>query len=65
MVSGGMKLSKFKQMSLKELRKYVLEHREDEQAWREYADRPRPNATIVSAQTPLHEQEQIFKKLRS
>ena len=59
-----MKLSKFKQMSLKELRKYVLENRDDEQAWKEYADRPRPHAMIVSPQTPLHEQEQILKKLR-
>ena len=52
MANGGMKLSKFKQMSMKELRKYVLENRDDEQAWREFADRPRPNATIEGVQTP-------------
>ena len=52
-------------MSMKELRKYVLNNRDDEQAWREFADRPRPNATIVSAQTPLHEIENIFKQDRS
>ena len=42
-------------MSIKELRKYVLENREDEQACREYADCLRPNATIVLADTLLHE----------
>ena len=64
MVNGATKMSKFKQMSMKELRKYVLNNRDDEQAWREFADRPRPNATIVSAQTPLHEIENIFKQDR-
>lgn len=50
----------FKQMSLKELRKYVLSHREDREAWDEYASRPRPNYILVAADTPLPEQEQIL-----
>lgn len=62
MVNGGMKLSNFKAMSLNELRKYVLEHREDEEAWKEFASRPRPNAITVPAQTPLEEQERILRK---
>ncbi len=46
------------------LRKYVLEHREDEEAWKEFASRPRPNAIIVPAQTPLEEQERILRESR-
>ena len=61
MANGGMKLLNFKQMPLHELRKYVLENREDEEAWKEFASRPRPNAIIVPAQTPLEEQERILK----
>ena len=62
MVRGGMKLLNFKTMSLNELRKYVLDNREDQEAWKEFASRPRPNATIVPAQTPLEEQERILKQ---
>ncbi len=62
MVNGGTKLLNFKAMSLNELRKYVLEHREDEEAWKEFASRPRPNAIIVPAQTPLEEQERILRE---
>jgi hypothetical protein len=46
-----------------ELRKYVLAHRDDKQAWDEFAARPRPNAVIVSADTPIEEQESIIKEL--
>lgn len=62
MVNGGMKLLNFKAMSLNELRKYVLEHRENEEAWKEFTSRPRPNAIIVPAQTPLEEQEHILRE---
>lgn len=62
MVNGGMKLLNFKKMPLHKLRKYVLENREDEEAWKEFANRPRPNAIIVPAQTPLEEQERILKQ---
>ncbi len=49
-----------KEMTLKELRHYVLRNRHDQEAWREYADRPRPNAVTFP---PLWEmnQEQLEK----
>ena len=53
----------FQNMPLKELRQYVLAHREDRAAWDEFAARPRPNAIIVPADTPLAEQERILKEL--
>ncbi len=66
MVDGGlvtMTKPDYKQMSLQELRKYVLSYREDEEAWNEYASRPRPNSVLVNSDTPLSEQEQIFNNL--
>jgi hypothetical protein len=65
MENGGMKLSKpnFQTMTLNELRKYVLAHRDDTEAWAEFAARPRPNAVMVSADTPVEEQERIIKEL--
>ena len=48
-------------MSLKELRKYVLANRQDQEAWNEFVSRPRPNAITVSADTPLEEQERILR----
>ena len=60
-----MKLSKpnFQAMNLNELRQYVLAHRDDKEAWDEFAARPRPNAVIVTADTPVEEQERIIKEL--
>ena len=58
-----MNQTNFKQMSLTELRKYVLSHREDMEAWDEYANRPRPNSILVTADTPITEQEKIVTKL--
>lgn len=52
----------FKQMNRKELKKYILTHREDEEAWNEFISRPRPNSIIVPADTPPEEQEQILPK---
>jgi hypothetical protein len=66
MVTGDlltMNKPNFKNMSLKELRKYILSHREDKEAWNEYASRPRPNSILVTADTPLSEQKQILEKL--
>jgi hypothetical protein len=65
MGNGGTKLSKpnFQAMNLNELRQYVLAHREDREAWDEFASRPRPNAIIVPANTPLEEQERIIKDI--
>ena len=54
-------MTNFREMSLKELRKYVLANRQDQQAWNEFVSRPRPNAIIVPADTPLEEQERILR----
>ena len=62
MVNGGMKLLNYKEMSLDELRKYVINNREDEEAWNEFASRPRPNAIIIPADTCVTEQERILKE---
>jgi hypothetical protein len=64
MGNGGIKLSKpnFQAMTLNELRQYVLAHRDDREAWNEFAARPRPHAVMVSADTPIEEQERIFKE---
>ena len=63
--NGGMKLSKpnFQAMTLNELRRYVLANRDDKEAWDEFAARPRPDAVMVSADTPVEEQERIIKEL--
>ena len=53
----------FRAMTLKELRQYVLAHRDDQEAWDEFAARPRPNAVIVPADTPLEVQERLIKDL--
>jgi hypothetical protein len=60
-----MKLSKpnFQAMTLNELRRYVLVNRDDREAWDEFAARPRPNAIMVPADTPVEEQERIIKEL--
>jgi hypothetical protein len=50
-------------MTLNELRRYVFAHRDDKEAWDEFAARPRPNAVMVSADTPIEEQEHIIKEL--
>jgi len=64
MENGGTKLSKpdFQAMTLNELRRYVSAHRDDREAWDEFAARPRPNAVMVSADTPVEEQERIIKE---
>jgi hypothetical protein len=65
MGNGGVKLSKpnFQAMNLNELRRYVLAHRDDRATWDEFAARPRPNPIMVSADTPIEEQERIIKDL--
>ena len=50
-------------MNLNELRRHVLAHRDDREAWDEFAARPRPNAIMVPADTPIEEQERIIKEL--
>ncbi|MBE9169243.1 hypothetical protein IQ238_17510 [Pleurocapsales cyanobacterium LEGE 06147] len=65
MVNGGTTLPKpnFQTMTLTELRQYVLAHRDDQEAWVEFTNKTRPDAVIVSADTPLEEQERIIKEL--
>ena len=53
----------FQVMNLNELRRYVLAHRDNREAWDEFAARPRPNAIMVPADTPIEEQERIIKEL--
>ncbi len=53
----------FQAMNLNELRRYFLAYRDDKEAWNEFAARPRPNAIIVPADTPIEEQERIIKEL--
>ncbi len=53
----------FQAMNLTELRRYVLAHRDNREAWDEFAARPRPNAVMVPADTPIEEQERIIKEL--
>jgi len=50
-------------MTLNELRRHILAHRDDKEAWDEFAARPRPNAIMVPADTPVEEQERIIKEL--
>lgn len=56
-------MTNFKAMSLKELRRYVLDNREDQEAWDEFVSRPRPNAVTIPTDIPLEEQERILKEL--
>ncbi len=46
----------FKQMTLAELRKYVLAHRDDQEAWTELLERPRPLAHYFPSDMPMEEQ---------
>lgn len=50
-------------MSLQELRRYILAHRDDEQAWEKLASRERPNAIYCETNTPLAEQEAMLQKI--
>lgn len=66
MVTGDLRAMNkpdFKKMSFTELRKYVLAHREDREAWDEYANRPRPNSILVTADISVTEQERIIGNL--
>ncbi|HHP7231553.1 MAG TPA: hypothetical protein ACFCUY_11930 [Xenococcaceae cyanobacterium] len=52
----------FKEMSLVELRQYILANRRDKEAWREFRDRPRPNGITISADTPPEAMERILRE---
>ena len=53
----------FTQMSLSQLRAYVLANRNDEEAWQEFASRPRPNAIYFDADLPLFEEKKKLQEL--
>ena len=53
----------FSEMSLPELRRYVLLHRSDREAWNEFASRPRPEAVYFDANLSLSEQETKLREL--
>ena len=52
----------YKEMSLKELRQYVLANRQDKEAWTEFRSRPRPNAVTLPANTTPEEINQILRE---
>lgn len=53
----------FREMSLQELRAYVLANRNDAEAWKEFARRPRPNAIHFDTDIPLSEQKEKLQEL--
>ncbi len=53
----------FQKMSLKELRNYVLNHRDDDEAWQEFTSRERPNAIHFDTDMPLSQQKIKLKQL--
>jgi hypothetical protein len=50
-------------MSLQELRRYVLAHRDDREAWQEFTERERPNAIYFDTDMPLGEQQTKLQEL--
>ena len=63
-VNGGSLMTKlnFKEMNLKELRKYILAHRDDDEAWSEYAARPR-NSTLFPPSQSFDQYKEVIEKL--
>ncbi len=56
--------SNFNEMSFKELRAYIVEHREDDEAIHElFVNRVNPNATQYSTSDPKEIEEIIRRKL--
>ncbi len=53
----------FQEMSLHELKKYVLSHRDDQEAWQEFAHRERPNAVYFDTNIPLSAQKERLQEL--
>ena len=49
-------------MSMRELKRYVLENRQDKEAWEEFASRPRPNAITLPADTTQEEFVRILSE---
>lgn len=53
----------FQHMSLQELRSYILEHRDNQEAWQEFTTRERPKAIYFDTDMPLSEQERKLQEL--
>ena len=51
----------FKEMSLVEVRQYVLANRQDKEAWKEFKSRPRENAIVFSADTSVQEIKNVLQ----
>ena len=53
----------FKAISLQELKKYILSHREDQEAWQEITHRERSNAVYFDTEVTLAKQKQRLQNL--
>lgn len=53
----------FKAMSLHELKAYVLSHRDDQEAWKEFTERERPHAIYFDTDIPLSTQQERLQEL--
>ena len=53
----------FKELSLNELRHYIVAHKKDREAWDEYVSRPRPNAVGLPYTENFQEVEDSLRKL--
>jgi hypothetical protein len=53
-------MTSFNEMSMKELRRYVLKNRHDQEAWEEFTSRPRPKAITIPADASSEEMERIL-----
>jgi hypothetical protein len=53
----------YRQMSLQQLRRYVLAHRDDDEAWQEFTHRERPNAIYFDTDLSLLEQQTKLQEL--
>ena len=52
----------YQAMTRQELKQYVLIHRDDEEAWHEFVNRPRPHAKIYPPNLPPEEIEAILRE---
>ncbi len=53
----------FKEMSLSQLKRYILSHRDDQEAWEEFASRERPNAIYFNTDISLDSQTEQLQEL--
>jgi len=53
----------FSKMSLQELRRYVLTHRDDQEAWQVFTNHERPNAIYFNREMSQLEQETKLQEL--